>query len=897
MADVKLPPHRTLRGRLSLVVAAVILLAVMTNAAFVSWRGFEREIDTRRELSAGVASAYAASVADPVSNNNRNGTLAALKGIRDLPGIVQADIRLSSGELFAQMGSGVFLVRERGDLTEMTYRDIWNTRQLRIEIPVVKNGAQIATLSLLADVSDLYAAVFADLRTTLLAALIAASAGILLARRIISYLTRPLHQLSIVMAAFGDDQGANLPEIHAGRDETGLLADAFNDMIASIRERDARITAHLENLEETVDQRTYDLREARNAAEAANQAKSDFLATMSHEIRTPMNGMLVMAEMLSSAKLSSRHRRYADIIARSGKSLMAIINDILDLSKVEAGKLELEAVPVSPETLIVDAASLFWERTREKDLQLATFVSPDVPELIIADPTRLGQILTNLVNNALKFTDAGGVTIRVGAAPSNDPKTVHLSISVEDTGVGIPADKIDRIFEAFSQADQTTTRRFGGTGLGLTVCKRLSDAMGGDISVTSDVDRGSVFTFTLDVAVEAAAPQRPSYACRVMLALQDGPIKETVAQTLQLAGCDLVSGDADMVIGTSDRLRSGAASSAPYVILSDVGDMYADDALRSGEAQDRITLPLARRDLDALLNRASSGHFRGATALEPSGDQKALRTFDGLKILAADDNAINREVLREALSELNVQADFAENGEEAVRLAGTGQYQAILMDGSMPIMDGFSATRAIRAEEVRRQTDRVPIFALTAQIVGTSAEAWLEAGADGYMTKPFTLDQLSDAFVSLDTHSHNPTNIPPASQVPASDDAALLDPDTIANMAALGQRSGRDVRTRIWSMFKARLPESLAILSSLINEGAPAEDIARQAHALKSMSLSAGAKQLAVLCEPLEELTEAPCSHQDMMTKLHELEKCTLITREAMDVFLPATAQVASRQN
>ena len=388
-----MPIHRSIRLRLTLLVVVLIITTVMSISGIMAWKGFEREVASQQSLLAGAASAYAAAIADPVAGNDKAAAVSMLRGVRDLPGIVQADITLANGRVFAQLGSGAILVG-RDDARALTARDLFSSRQMHVEIPILNGGEQVGTLGMLADISTLREAVFDSLRATAIMSLVAIIAGIALAQWPITHLTRPLRQLTAMMAAFRDDEAASIERIEGGRDETGVLAETFNTMIGSIVERDARLARHLASLEQTVEERTHSLRIARDEAEAANAAKSNFLATMSHEIRTPMNGMMVMAEMLTSADLSPRHRRYADIISRSGKSLLTIINDILDLSKIESGKMDLEILPVSLDSLVADVASLFWERAREKGLQLATYVSPHVPVSILGDPTRLNQIVT-----------------------------------------------------------------------------------------------------------------------------------------------------------------------------------------------------------------------------------------------------------------------------------------------------------------------------------------------------------------------------------------------------------------------------------------------------------------------------------------------------------------------
>ncbi|MEO1662606.1 MAG: ATP-binding protein [Pseudomonadota bacterium] len=829
--------HHSIRFRLSAMIAAIIFTAICLLSVFNAANSLERETETFRTFTQGAASAYAATVADAVNARDEMQTLSALRGIRDLPNIVQVDVTLANGQVFTELGSGAWIVS--GDVDALP---LWQRKNLRVVLPIIKGGEEIAQLGMLADIQPLRREIFTTLYITILSGLIIGLLGILLAQIFVSHLTAPIRQLTDAMVRIRDtDVQQHTMELRSRKDETGLLTNTFSDMIDTIRDRDQQIADHMDSLEQTVEERTHDLRLARDEAEAANAAKSDFLATMSHEIRTPMNGMMVMAEMLGAADLTPRHKRYAEIIHRSGNSLLTIINDILDLSKIEAGQLDLEMIPVSPEDLITDVASLFWERARGKNLELATYVAPNVAKLVLADPTRLNQIISNLVNNALKFTERGGVSIRLNGGAAA-PDTCRLTLEVVDTGIGIPDDKIDHIFESFSQADQSTTRKFGGTGLGLTVCQRLVTAMGGDISVSSEVGTGSVFKVVFDAKVEEATSPQVQMPVRVGLCLDDGPLRTALEQAFVDAGAMICSAGPAFWVATSQQFD---AKDAPTVLLSDIGDTLADDLLKSGQAVDLLPNPYKRSDIAALLARATAQAYRGVSALSGSVSAPQLATFKGLRVLAVDDNAVNREVLREALSTLKADATFAENGEQAVALFETGGFDLVFMDGSMPVMDGFEATRAIRALEAARDAARIPLFALTAQVAGTDENAWHEAGADGHILKPFTLEKLSSVLSGV-----TPLSCGDDASTEDASEAELFHAETIQTLETLGGAPGA-VRDRIWTMFFDKAPDMVDALQSAVDEGQN-DLVADRAHAFKSMALSAGFKAVSEYLQDLE---------------------------------------------
>ena len=862
MSRNRVKVHNSIGFRLSAIIAGIIFLSVAVLSVMNAQQSLSRESENHRELVRGAASAYAASVADAVADRDRAETLSSLRGARELPNVVQVDVRLSNGEVFAELGSGAWLVSE-----SVSDQSLWQVDHIRVELQIVKGGAEVGTLGMLVDIAPLRSEIVSNLAMTLTSALAISLLGILIAQLFVSRITAPIRALTAAMTQFRAGENETAADLKTRKDETGVLTQSFQDMVERIAERDQQIAHHVESLEDTVEARTFDLRVAKEEAEAANAAKSDFLATMSHEIRTPMNGMMVMAEMLGAADLTPRHRRYAEIIHRSGNSLLTIINDILDLSKIEAGQLDLECIPVSPENLVADVASLFWERARGKSLELATYVSPRVPAEILADPTRLNQIISNLVNNALKFTEKGGVLIRIDAE-ARDADECQLVFEVIDTGIGIPEDKIDHIFESFSQADQSTTRRFGGTGLGLSVCQRLVTAMEGEISVRSRPGHGSTFSVAFTAPVAVAAATITASGLRIATQLTDGLVKMAIEQMLTDYGCEIVTDGPDFWIASSDLFEP---KDEPCIVLTDIGDTQSDELLRGGHACDSLPNPYRRSELCALLDRARAGAFRGTEAVQGSGTEKSLQNFQGLRVLAADDNAVNREVLREALSTLKAEAVFVEDGAEAIRAFKDGRFDLVFMDGSMPVMDGFEATRQMRAFEARSDGARTPIYALTARVAGSGDEAWTEAGADGHILKPFTLEKLSEVLSGIKPHTRD--------EAAGSSDQhlqSLLDMDTVRTLEKLGDGSAA-VRDKVWSMFNDKVTNMLFELHAAMDTGVN-EEIATKAHAFKSMALSSG---LGSLASELQELEETAKREEGSIIATERKSKIDSLIRES----------------
>ncbi|WP_157928894.1 response regulator [Pararhizobium haloflavum] len=571
-------------------------------------------------------------------------------------------------------------------------------------------------------------------------------------------------------------------------------------------------------------------------AEASDRAKSEFLANMSHEIRTPMNGVLGMAELLSKTDLDTRQRTYCDIIVKSGNALLTIINDILDFSKIEAGEITLDSQPFDLRDAVEDIASLMATGAREKDLELAVSIPPELPQAVIGDVGRFRQVLTNLVGNAVKFTEKGHVLVSIDGAVSDE--TLALTIRVEDTGLGIPADKVSAIFEKFSQVDGSSTRRHEGTGLGLAITQRLVALMKGEITVDSEEGRGSVFTLSLALPVhKAAAPARPEAAELAgtrILVVDDNAVNRDILQTqLSARGCDVcatidaaeglaflraaagIGVTVDCVIldhhmpcmtgleMAAEIRRDPQLATTPLVLLTSVDvDPLSSDITALGLAA-WLTKPAREHLLLETLARAIAGKPTGALATanetashaeprSPAEQDESLdlwidderlaesvagigaalwaddeadhgehahtdrdmgrkaqsagrpvspRARQNVDILVAEDNEVNQIVFSQILDDLGVVYRLVDNGASAVEAYANMAPRLILMDVSMPVMNGHEAARSIRQKESAADR-RVPIIGVTAHALKGDREACLEAGMDDYLSKPISPEAL-----------------------------------------------------------------------------------------------------------------------------------------------------------
>jgi two-component system sensor histidine kinase BarA len=686
------------------------------------------------------------------------------------------------------------------------------------------------------------------------------------------------------------DVGSAQPVERTSDDETGRLVDAFNAMLAEVRARDAALTQHRDRLAAEVSERTHELALAKSAAERANEAKSEFLATMSHEIRTPMNGLLVTAELLATEALSPRARRHCELIVKSGQILVSLINDILDLSKIEAGHLVLERIPLSPARTVEDVLRIFAEHAASKQLQLACYISRDVPEGILGDPLRLTQVVSNLVSNALKFTETGGVLVMLEAAPGpTGPEQTQLRISVRDTGIGIDQARIATLFDAFTQAESSTSRLFGGTGIGLTICRRLVTAMGGRIDVESEPGVGATFRVTVPAVVTSPAPTIPARGAtgrHLALRIEKRPVRDALMATANDIGATTVDSDDEtgtevvIVDGSSieaENLRSKRPARS-ILAFDRLGGPAAHRLLADGMVDGVIDAPIGGRETQALLRRALAGEIgtvtaRAESALLPIPPDVA---FAGVRVLAADDNAVNREVLSEALARLGVEVTSVESGAAAISALRNGEFDLVFMDGSMPEMDGFEACRRIRSLEIETGRKPVPVVALTAHVFGDRAQAWRDAGMNACISKPFTLADIRNCLVHhVGGHSIDDGKEKPSAAVDTAAAAPIIDRSVLQSVNEIAG-PGDDLAGRVIRLFAEHAPRKLDLLLSL-----PTQDVTTRpaaAHALKSMCRNIGAVRLADLCEAIEDGSADPSASEmqvalsDTLAELQRLD-------------------------
>jgi signal transduction histidine kinase/DNA-binding response OmpR family regulator len=756
-------PIRSKLMLLACVTSGVALLIAGGIHAYNDYRSGRYQLVHRLQTQAEVTALNSAAA---VTFDDAKAAGGMLDALRADPAIVRAAIVHADGSPFVSR--------------DLAAKRAPRNTGVRAQADIVLDE-RIGRVELSASTAELSSELRRDLWITLATLVGALSVALLAASWLQRFVSGPILALAKATRAVSEDGDYSVRVAQGGSDEVGRLVESFNGMIEQIAERDRQLRDYHVQLEQKVAERTAELAAALKDAQAAARAKAEFLANMSHEIRTPMNGVIGMLDLLEAGRLEPQERGMLDTARNSADALLAVINDVLDFSKIDAGRLVLEDIEIELRPLVEEVATLFSLQAHKKGIELSCFIHCDVPGVVRGDPTRLRQVLANLTSNAVKFTSQGEVFIGLRArqpeAPTESGRALtHIEIEVRDTGIGMSPEVLRSLFQAFTQADSSTTRRFGGTGLGLTIAKRLVEAMHGTLTVRSEPGKGS--TFVLDVPLLAVSPadvrgRRDLHGMRALVVDDNATNRAILEHYLSTAGIQFTSApsasagreaahaaaakgecfdvavldyqmpDVDGLGLVADLRKDARTAALPCVVLSSLGDRSGVDNTDGVAAW--LGKPVRQsallRVLGSVAGRAADRDSSAAVARVPA-PTPARREFRDARVLLAEDNEVNQQVARRVLASFGITTRIAVNGEDAVEQVRSGHFDLVLMDCQMPVMDGYAATEAIREWEQVEGRARTPIIAVTANAMSGDREKCLAAGMDDYLSKPFKRDAL-----------------------------------------------------------------------------------------------------------------------------------------------------------
>ncbi|NKB32912.1 MAG: response regulator [Pseudomonadales bacterium] len=721
-----LPLATKLRLIIVSVVGALLLISAASSIIYVTYDSYLSSVSLSRNQARVIANNVTAALAF----QDESGAQDVLSTMDNDDRVVGALLLDTEQQIFAAIGDSSLLVdaaRNSDNLDTIENLSTW--RESWILQPVQQGQNIVGYLLVRAAHVDLIDSLLNQIFATIIILAVMMVLVVPISRILARSISRPIESLKSTAAHVAKENDFSIRATKLADDETGFLVEQFNTMLEQIEQRDQQLSKYSTDLEGTI----VELEDAKEAAVHASVIKSQFLANMSHEIRTPMNGVVGMLDLLRDCTLSSEQRDYVEIASRSATGLVSVINDILDLSKIEAGKMNISPIPTAPGDVVEEVASIMYQVAVRKEVELYSVIEPNAFDSFMVDPTRLRQVLLNLIGNAVKFTHTGHVLIHCDVETQMDQST--LLVRIEDTGIGVSKKNQASLFEAFGQADGSTTRKYGGTGLGLTICKQVVKLMGGEISFESEADKGSIFKFStpLELAQHQKydLPNAELSRLKVASSLSSDCMNLSVQKLLNRLGIPL--------------LEEGDNATIPDVTITDNRNLipmsgraiHLVPRYSKNKKEDNITeiiLPLRMALLrNALLEEQETVRKQSAARFTSTSNAK---------VLLVEDNVVNQMVAARMLKKFGIICDKAEDGLQALQKITEENFDLIFMDCQMPRMDGFEATTQIREYQKKTGAKHTPIVALTANAMEEDEQRCLSAGMDDYLAKPIESETM-----------------------------------------------------------------------------------------------------------------------------------------------------------